>query len=315
MSGFDMTAANLGFAKEALFAGDAETARAILEPLAEQAPAVADIRYCLASARAATGDGIGASEALDDARTLHAVQLVQAAGIDVARCRVDGDYAARVASWAARLAGPQLVAEDIDPSQKRKAEKDAIVQALIDDEEDTLKHKAVNDWGCSSELAERLVDAPLDEGYMAFSRFAIDKLLPHLERGLKYMGRDKSDSALHAAGYLRPDQRAIAQCEFLPPIREEDRINNPLVKQALFEVRKLVNAIIREYGKPDAIHLELAEGGSHWQVERDRCWAGERVLPDDGGNVIGGTGCRNRQTHPRRRQRHNRRPTRGRVWA
>ncbi|MFO1013845.1 MAG: hypothetical protein U1E50_08780 [Caulobacteraceae bacterium] len=98
MSGFDMTAANLGFAKEALFAGDAETARAILEPLAEQAPAVADIRYCLASARAATGDGIGASEALDDARTLHAVQLVQAAGIDVARCRVDGDYAARVAS-------------------------------------------------------------------------------------------------------------------------------------------------------------------------------------------------------------------------
>ncbi len=153
---------------------------------------------------------------------------------------------------------------------KTEAEKDAIVQALIDDEEDTLKHKAVNDWGCSSELAERLVDAPLDEGYMAFSRFAIDKLLPHLERGLKYMGRDKSDSALHAAGYLRPDQRAIAQCEFLPPIREEDRINNPLVKQALFEVRKLVNAIIREYGKPDAIHLELArevQGGAKRRKE------------------------------------------------
>ena len=36
--GFDMAAANLGFAKEALLAGDAETALSILEPLAEQAP-------------------------------------------------------------------------------------------------------------------------------------------------------------------------------------------------------------------------------------------------------------------------------------
>ena len=70
------------------------------------------------------------------------------------------------------------------------------------------------------------------------------------------LSRDGAPSALSEAGFLRPDQRLAKQGDRLP--LPSDKITNPLVRQALFEVRKVVNAVIREYGKPDAIHIELA---------------------------------------------------------
>ncbi len=144
------------------------------------------------------------------------------------------------------------------PAWKKRpdAEKTQIVRSLIDDNEDTIQQKATTEWGCTPELAERLIDTDLGEGYMSVSRVAIEKLLPHLERGLMMMSRDGSPSALSEAGYLRPDQRVANEKDELPLV--PDDIVNPLVRQALFEVRKVVNAIIREFGKPVAIHIEMA---------------------------------------------------------
>ena len=144
------------------------------------------------------------------------------------------------------------------PAWKKRpdAEKTQIVRSLIDDDEDTIRQKATTEWDCTPELAERLIDTDLGDGYMSVSRIAIEKLLPHLERGLMMMSRDGSSSALSEAGYLRPDQRVANEKNELPLV--PDDIVNPLVRQALFEVRKVVNAIIREFGKPVAIHIEMA---------------------------------------------------------
>jgi len=54
---------------------------------------------------------------------------------------------------------------------------------------------------------------------------------------------------------LRPDQRVINVQEFLPQAPD---LPNPIVRQAMVEVRKVVNAVIREHGMPDRIHIELA---------------------------------------------------------
>src|SRR5690606_15643165 len=35
-------------------------------------------------------------------------------------------------------------------------------------------------------------------------------------------------------------------------------ISNPVVLRALHELRKVVNAIVRKYGRPEAIHVEMA---------------------------------------------------------
>ncbi len=135
-------------------------------------------------------------------------------------------------------------------------QKDGIVRTLLEAETDSEIHKqAIAEWGLDAEAAEQLIEAGLPEGYASFSRKAIARLLPYLEQGLLLMTNDNTPSALVSAGYLRPDQRPVEIHTRLP---KPPDIPNPIVRQGLYEFRKLVNAIIQEYGKPDAIHIELA---------------------------------------------------------
>ena len=134
-------------------------------------------------------------------------------------------------------------------------EKNRIVRSILDDDEATILVNAQREWGCDAEMAERLANLDLGDGYASYSREAIAKLLPFLEQGQLLMSRDGSPFALASAGYLRPDQRPINVLDELPAPPD---VANPLVRQALFEVRKVINAILREYGKPAAIHIELA---------------------------------------------------------
>lgn len=135
-------------------------------------------------------------------------------------------------------------------------QKDRIVATLIEeDQEEEALRKLVHECGLSKEQACRALAARLPEGYMSYSLTAIHKLLPHMERGLLLMAEDASNSALHAAGYLRPDERDQPRRQFLPPPPD---VPNPIVRQALSELRKVLNAIIREYGCPHVIRIELA---------------------------------------------------------
>lgn len=135
-------------------------------------------------------------------------------------------------------------------------EKNAIVRALLNEklEEADIRRRAAEEWGLPADRVDTLIDVALPEGYASYSREALEKLLPHLERGLPLSAADDVPCALREAGYLRPDQRVVGQRDDLPPPPD---ITNPLVRQALHEVRRLINAIIREYGKPARIHLEL----------------------------------------------------------
>jgi len=149
-----------------------------------------------------------------------------------------------------------------DRPEQQKTE---IVAVLLDNErdDDRIIARAVAEWGMTAKEAEAMLGVDLPAGYANLSCKAIEKLLPHMERGLLYMDDDESNSAMHAAGYLRRDQLRRRIFDVLPdPARTPNcpigDIPNPVVKRTLTEIRKVVNAIVREYGKPDAIHLELA---------------------------------------------------------
>ncbi|MCX6625366.1 MAG: type II CRISPR RNA-guided endonuclease Cas9, partial [Acidobacteria bacterium] len=59
----------------------------------------------------------------------------------------------------------------------------------------------------------------------------------------------------------------------LPPVAEAvPEIRNPAVVRALTELRRVVNAVIREYGKPDEVHIELARDLKQTRPERERRW-------------------------------------------
>lgn len=146
-----------------------------------------------------------------------------------------------------------------------EAKRDAIVAALTDPniDEGEFTQLAEQKWNLSESQIESLLAAPLPSGYGSLSIVAIQKLIPHLERGLIYSTSNPNESAIHAAGYLRRDQLKRRLFDFLPdPQREKNteigEIPNPVVKRTLSEVRKLVNAIIRSYGKPDEVHVEMA---------------------------------------------------------
>jgi len=133
--------------------------------------------------------------------------------------------------------------------------KNQIVRCLLDEEDPVILQKAVSEWGLSPQQARNVLNAELPAGYANLSREAIAKLLPHMERGLPLMTGDDRPCALTEAGYLRPDQRPV---ERLERVAQPPDLPNPLVRQALHEVHKVVNAIIREYGCPEQIHIELA---------------------------------------------------------
>jgi CRISPR-associated endonuclease Csn1 len=136
-------------------------------------------------------------------------------------------------------------------------EREEIVRVLLDDllpDAEKLR-RATAEWGLSREAAEKVLDADLGEGYARHGRKGLAKLLPFVERGLPLTAPARQPCALREAGYLQPHERTAGQKDFLdkPP-----ELANPLVRQALREVRKVVNAVIREYGKPARIHIELA---------------------------------------------------------
>ncbi len=146
--------------------------------------------------------------------------------------------------------------------------KDRIVDiCLLETQEDVAIARLVAECGLTSEEATRAASVHLPDKYMSFCRGAIERLNPYLERGLMLMADDATNSALHAAGYLRPDQRALNIQAVLPPPPD---LPNPIVRQAMFEVRKVVNAIIREHGLPDRIHIELAREAKKSAEQRER---------------------------------------------
>ncbi len=121
--------------------------------------------------------------------------------------------------------------------------------------------------------ADKTRKAILDMSNTAFSKFhalslkALRKIVPHMETGLRY------DEACLRAGYHHSQLHKIGEGEhkYLPPFysgRDKDgrlKFNedmdiprNPVVLRALNQARKVVNALIKTYGSPHEVHIEMA---------------------------------------------------------
>lgn len=103
--------------------------------------------------------------------------------------------------------------------------------------------------------------------FHALSLKALRQIVPHMENGLRY------DEACVQAGYHHSQLHKVGEGEhkYLPPFydgrdkdgrmlfREDADIpRNPVVLRALNQARKVVNAIVRQYGQPLAVHIEMA---------------------------------------------------------
>jgi CRISPR-associated endonuclease Csn1 len=131
-------------------------------------------------------------------------------------------------------------------------EQDRLVREILAFEhEDALARRLVKAWGFDPATAQQLATLDFEPGYSGFSLRAIVKLLPRLQAG------ERLNSARHA---LYGEQLAEGHVfDLLPPVRQAvPSLRNPVVCRVLTETRKIVNALVREYGRPDMIRIELA---------------------------------------------------------
>lgn len=108
------------------------------------------------------------------------------------------------------------------------------------------------DWGFEDELARSVSEnVALPQGYSSLSIKTMRAVIPFLQAGLSVQ------EAREEAGYSL--ERPVPVHDLLPPLKDAGLdIRNPAVARTLTEVRKVVNAVIRKWGKPAAIHVETA---------------------------------------------------------
>ncbi len=115
--------------------------------------------------------------------------------------------------------------------------------------------------------------------FHALSLKALRRIVPHMERGMRY-----DEAVKQVPEYGHHSQRfAMGQGShrFLPPFydgRDKDgRMKfrddldiprNPVVLRALNQARKVVNALIKKYGSPESVHIEMARDLSRPLDER-----------------------------------------------
>lgn len=129
--------------------------------------------------------------------------------------------------------------------------------------------------------SEKTVDALLGlrfDKFHSLSIKALRKIVPYMAQGFRY------DEAVIKADYDHHSQRFTAGAgafKYLPPFydgrtanngmkfREDiDIPRNPVVLRALNQARKVVNALIRQYGSPASVNIEMARDLSRPLDER-----------------------------------------------
>ena len=99
-------------------------------------------------------------------------------------------------------------------------------------------------------LKEALISSISFDQFIYLSLKALDNLLPHMREGKRY------DEAVSAVGY---EKTSGDKAKFLRALSKEEQneLTNPVVKRAIAQTRKVINALIREYDQFDSVHIEL----------------------------------------------------------
>lgn len=101
--------------------------------------------------------------------------------------------------------------------------------------------------------------------FLKLSLKAIYKLLPEMRNGKKY------NEACELVGYdFKSTGKSFSnqKGEFLPAVPEEMKTGVPVVDRSVAQFRKVYNAMVRRFGKPDQVNVELAREVYHTVEER-----------------------------------------------
>lgn len=156
---------------------------------------------------------------------------------------------------------------------------DSIVERLLnEDSESSLVEWLARNTSVDEATAERIANTALPEGYGSLSRAALTRILPELMRdvivyseAVKHAGFDSHSALSHALQTGEIFEELPYYGEALtrhvgfgtgkpedPPEKRFGKIANPTVHIGLNELRKVINALIKRYGHPSEVVVEVA---------------------------------------------------------
>lgn len=177
-------------------------------------------------------------------------------------------------------AGLQQVWKEISQpalAEGRSALLDQIAWALTIYKEDEEAQNALEELNLPKQ--QEMIGALLNIRFDQFSNLSLKvlkRILPLMTQGMRY------DQACAEAGYHHSLLSAQEKQRYLPPLysgrnpdnnsmiwnEKLDLPRNPVVLRAINQARKVINALVREYGSPYAVHIEMARDLSRPLKER-----------------------------------------------
>jgi CRISPR-associated endonuclease Csn1 len=140
-----------------------------------------------------------------------------------------------------------------------------VLSVFKEDDEVSTELKKLNVPG-GDKTVNALLDIRFDK-FHALSLKALRRIVPPMQRGLRY------DEACIEAGYHHSQLHESGKGEhkMLPPLysgrdkdgrmvfdEDLDVPRNPVVLRAINQARKVLNALVKTYGSPSRVHIELA---------------------------------------------------------
>lgn len=142
---------------------------------------------------------------------------------------------------------------------------DQIGEALTLNKDDEALRASLESLGLPQPLVDELLKLSF-AGFGHLSFAALRKITPCLIQGSTY---DKAVESVYPGQFTA---KLSGHHELLPPLSESEanQITNPVVKRAITQTRKVINAIIKRYGAPAKIKLETArELAKNYQERRE----------------------------------------------
>jgi len=139
---------------------------------------------------------------------------------------------------------------------------DAIGEILTAYKADAARIEHLQSAGIPKEYHNALLSLSFSK-YGKLSCCAMRKLIPLLQQGMRY------DEACREIYQDHRTKEASERKQRLS-LNDIDEITNPVVRRAVSQTIKVVNAVVRIYGNPDAVRIELAREMSHSFDERNK---------------------------------------------
>lgn len=147
-------------------------------------------------------------------------------------------------------------------------QKQIVEEWRTSESDDALLRRGIEHWGLDEASAKLWMKAKPENGYCSLSRRAIQKLMPLMLTGKAFKEAEREVYGSRFSGgpvlellpplHVHRKNPDSAKVERLLAQLRLSAIRNPAVERALTELRKVVNAIIRQFGKPHEIRIELA---------------------------------------------------------